>query len=88
MSSVLFCAGATPCHRSSVTQRHHTDVARPEFHRALANSGVVQPTVCILTGDVNLGKDVATAGVQPDRGERDLQEHLDTEASNAPLSGP
>ena len=52
-----------------------------------ANSGVVQPTVCILTGDVNLSKVVATAVVQPDVGEPDLLNHWHTEASNAANSG-
>ena len=52
-----------------------------------ANSGVVQPTVCVLTGDVNLSKNVATALVQPDVGEPDLLKHWHTEASNAAKSG-
>ena len=52
-----------------------------------ANSGVVQPTVCVLTGDVNLRKDVATALVQPDVGEPDLLNHWHTEASNAARNG-
>ena len=52
-----------------------------------ADSGVVQPTVCVLTGDVNLSKNVATALVQPDAGEPDLLKHWHTEASNAAKSG-
>ena len=52
-----------------------------------ADSGVVQPTVCVLTGDVNLSKNVATALVQPDVGEPDLLKHWHTEASNAAKSG-
>ncbi len=52
-----------------------------------ANSGIVQPTVCVLTGGVNLSKDVATALVQPDVGEPDLLNHSHTEAANAAKSG-
>ena len=52
-----------------------------------ANSGVVQRTVCVLTGDVNLSKAVCTALVQPDVGEPDLLNHWHTEASNAAKSG-
>ena len=52
-----------------------------------ANSGVVQPAVCILTGDVNLEKDSANALVQHEFGEPHLQEHWHTEISNAALLG-
>ena len=52
-----------------------------------ANSGVVQPTVCVLTGDVNLSKDSATSIAQPEFGEPDLVNHWHTEASNAAKSG-
>ena len=52
-----------------------------------ANCGVVQPTVCVLTGDVDLSTDVATPLVQPDVGEPDLLSHWHTEAFNAALSG-
>ena len=41
----------------------------------------------ILTGDVNLKKDVATALIQPERGEPDPIKHWHTEASNAALFG-
>ena len=41
----------------------------------------------ILTGDVNLRKDVATALVQPEEGEPDLLEHWHIESSNAAKSG-
>ena len=52
-----------------------------------ANSGVVQPTVCVLTGDVNLRKDVATALVQADVGKPYLLKHWHTETSNVAKSG-
>ena len=52
-----------------------------------ANSGALQPAVCILTGDVNLSATHADALVQPEFGEPHLQEHWHTETSNAALSG-
>ena len=36
---------------------------------------------------MNLSKDVATALIQPERGEPDLIKHLHTESSNSALSG-
>ena len=47
----------------------------------------MQPTVCVLTGDVNLSRDAANAAAQPDVGEPDLLNHWHTEASNAAKSG-
>ena len=52
-----------------------------------ANSGVVQPTVCVLTGDVNLTEDLTTDLVQPEVGEPDLLNHWHTEASGPANSG-
>ena len=52
-----------------------------------ANSGIVQPTVCVLTGDVNLTEELTTDVVQPDVGEPDLVNHWHTETSNERKSG-
>ena len=52
-----------------------------------ANTGVVQPNVCNLTGDVDLSKDVATALIQPERGEPNLIKHWHTQSSNSALFG-
>ena len=52
-----------------------------------ANSGAFHPTVCILTGDMNLERCHADAVVQPDRGEPDVLNHWHTQTSAAALPG-
>ena len=71
---------------SETTKKRQTKEALRELER-MANRCVVQPAVCILTGDVNLEKDSANALVQPEFGEPNLQEHWHTETSNVALSG-
>ena len=55
-----------------------------------ALGGAIQPTVCVLVGDVNLNnlkKEVAMSICQHDVGEPDLDRHWHVESSNFALSG-
>ena len=52
-----------------------------------ANSGALQPTVCVLTGDMNLDRYHADTVVQPDCGELDVLNRWHTQTSAAALPG-
>ena len=52
-----------------------------------ANSAALQPTVCVLTGDMNLDRYHADTVVHPDRGELDVLNRWHTQTSAAALPG-
>ena len=52
-----------------------------------ANSAALQPTVCVLTGDVNLNQQSAYTVVQPEVGQTNVEEHWHTQTARAALPG-
>ena len=52
-----------------------------------AKSAALQPTVCVLTGDVNLNQQSAYTVVQPEVGQTNVEEHWHTQTARAALPG-
>ncbi len=67
----------TPHGRKAPSAKHRIEITTKALQEldAWADSGAIQPTVRILTGDVNLSKDVAMSICQHDAGEPDVDRH-------------
>ena len=75
--------------RHTPSRRQRTMVTRQALKELedSANSGALQPAVCILTGDMNLDRYHADTVVQPDCGELDVLNRWHTQTSAAALPG-
>ncbi len=79
----------TPGAVKALRSKPKVDITRKALEEldTWANAGSIQPTVRILTGDVNLKKEVAMSICQHDAGEPDVDRHWHVESSSFALPG-